>query len=421
MQPVLLPLLPAPPILLSAKQPTPRVEPTFEEKRKAWAERVQLLSNSLQQRSNLAKIDQEINLIRRLSLHVQTSNESDRSKESSEAKLAALTSRREAAKADYDSILNRIIAIDNWPVLPSIDTEDREFLNKMVKYCEDLQRSAEEINHVLSRSISILPSNDVPMGDGTRPLKRRRVEDGKQDGEQAAENVTEIHEELRDRVLALHGTMTTLQNDQTAIRNDLMMEYKAYADTQFDEATVDMTKRVQLVEDKAKGIEDSINSTGDDVGELAGDIEQLILDNDAFKAEIAETNNRIKDTQAKVAELEQRIERVTQERSHFVKAVEALKVAHDAYLARPKSPPVSPSLPHTDLIIQSVQDPLIEAVRSAIKPMLISTRENIQALLQERNAEIYETLWRRLSLTLKLVDVLSARLASLQGATGASR
>lgn len=40
-QPVPLPLLPTPPTLLSAKQPSPQSEMSFEEKRKAWAERVQ--------------------------------------------------------------------------------------------------------------------------------------------------------------------------------------------------------------------------------------------------------------------------------------------------------------------------------------------------------------------------------------------
>lgn len=40
-QPVLLPLLPTPPALLLAKQPIPQTEASFEEKRKAWAERVQ--------------------------------------------------------------------------------------------------------------------------------------------------------------------------------------------------------------------------------------------------------------------------------------------------------------------------------------------------------------------------------------------
>ena len=40
-QQLLLPLLPTPPTLLSAKQPSPQSEMSFEEKRKAWAERVQ--------------------------------------------------------------------------------------------------------------------------------------------------------------------------------------------------------------------------------------------------------------------------------------------------------------------------------------------------------------------------------------------
>lgn len=189
-----------------------------------------------------------------------------------------------------------MIAIDNWPVVPPAEDENRESLIKMIKYCEDLQRNAEEINRILSRSISIIPVSEAPKGNSARPLKRARVEEDGQDGEQARQATAEV-EELRDRVLAMHGTITSIQNDQTAMRNDLVTEYKEYVDTKFDEATAGVGKHVQSVEDKAKALEQSITSTGDDVGELAGDIEHLILDNDAFRAEIAETNQRIKDTQ----------------------------------------------------------------------------------------------------------------------------
>jgi chromosome segregation ATPase len=211
-------------------------------------------------------------------------------------KLATLESQREEARTNYDAMLNRVIAIDNWPVVPPADHENRESLSKMTKYCEDLQRNAEEINRILSRSTSIVPATEVQTGDSARPLKRARTEEDGQDGEPARQATAEI-EELRDRVLAMHSTITSIQNDQIAMRNDLMTEYKEYVDTKFDETTAEVGKQVQSVEDKAKALEHSINSTGDDVGELAGDVEHLILDNDAFRAEIAETNQRIKETQ----------------------------------------------------------------------------------------------------------------------------
>ena len=209
--------------------------------------------------------------------------------------MATLESRREEARKSYDVQLSRIIAIDNWPVAPPAENENRESLIKMIKYCEDLQRNAEEINRILSRSISIVP-REAHKGDSTRPLKRARMEEDGQDGEQARQATAEV-EELRDRVLAMHGTITSIQNDQTAMRNDLVTEYKEYVDTKFDEATAGMGKHVQSVEDKVKALEQSINSTGDDVVELAGDVEHLIVDNDAFRAEIVETNQRVKDTQ----------------------------------------------------------------------------------------------------------------------------
>ena len=113
-----------------------------------------------------------------------------------------------------------------------------------------------------------------------------------------------------------------------------------------------------------------------------------------------------------MAQLEQKAYQITQGRSQFVTAVEALKAAHAAHVARPPSPPLPPTLPQIDFIVQSIQDSFLEQARAAIKPMLNSVRENIQALLEERNAEMYQTLWKRLSLVLKLVDTISARLTS---------
>ena len=249
-----------------------------------------LLSDSLQQRTKLAKFDQEVNLIKRLSSFGPTVAGSGR--QNFEAKLAALELQREEARKNYDAILSRIIAIDNWPVVPPAENENRESLSKMIKYCEDLQRGAEEINRILSRSISIVPLSDVHKGDSGRPLKRARTGEDGQDMEQERQ-----HEELRDRVLAMHGTVTSIQNDQNAIRNDLVTEYREYIDTKFEEAAAEVGKNVQSVEDKVKVLEQSISSTGDDVGELAGDIERLMLDNDAFRADIEETKKTIKDTQ----------------------------------------------------------------------------------------------------------------------------
>ncbi|PFH54346.1 hypothetical protein AMATHDRAFT_135587, partial [Amanita thiersii Skay4041] len=92
------------------------------------------------------------------------------------------------------------------------------------------------------------------------------------------------------------------------------------------------------------------------------------------------------------------------------KQVEALEAAHAAHLSRPMSPPMSPRIPPIDYIIQSVKEPILDVARLAIQPMLTSLREDVQALIQERNAEVYQTLWSRLSLTLKVIDAISAQI-----------
>jgi hypothetical protein len=404
-----LPLLPAAPVLLTVGQP-PRAELAFDQKRKAWADYVRIMSDTLQQREKLTKLDVDINLVKRVAQLSSTGPIPDASKTSIEAKLTKLESQREEAMKGYDALLAGAMAVENWPVSPPIDGEDKETLNKTVKYIEELMHKVVEINHVLSRSVSVLPSDN--MGDATRPLKRRRVDETGQEEQQetrAVSDAPDIQEELRDRVLLVHEAMANIQNYQTVTRNDLVTEYKEYVDTKVEEASVEITK---IVEERAQVLDSSVTLAENDVSELAGEIEKVVLDNNSIREEIAGNNQRIRDTEARVAQLEQRLQELTEGRDQFAKAIEALQAAQAANVARPISPPVTPNLPPIDYIVQTVHDPLLEAARAAIKPLLVNAKEDIQGLLKERDADMYQILWRRLASTLKAVDSLSARLAS---------
>ncbi|KAF8636663.1 hypothetical protein AX17_003469 [Amanita inopinata Kibby_2008] len=412
-----LPLMPKPPLLLSAKPSVPPPELSLEEKRKGWAERIKLLSDSIQQRSKLAQLEQDISLFKRLSHSMQSSAAPDANRDQvAQQKLALLESKHEEAKKLYETTFTELTETEKWPVPPATEGDDKELLRRVTNYCEELEQHAEDVNHLLSRSISIVPANDTHETDRSRPLKRRRVDEVGPDDQretqfQSIDSNSETVKELRDRVLEFQGAISAIQNDQMTIRTGMMSEYKEYVDTKFKEATSEAAKNIQHVGEKVKTLRDSVNAAGSNVQALAGDIDKLALDNKAIRAGLADTNQGIRNAETEMARLEERMQRMTESFNQRTKAIEALRAAHAAHIARPVSPPNSPYLPPMDYIVQSIHDPLIDAARSALQPMLNSMRESVQALLQNRNAEMYETLWSRLALTMRLVEALSVRLA----------
>ncbi|KIL69758.1 hypothetical protein M378DRAFT_7570 [Amanita muscaria Koide BX008] len=405
------PPLPAPPALLSVKKLLPRAELTTEQKRQVWTEYIQLLADNIQQGSEAKKLEGDISLLERiLSLSSEESVAGAR-KATVGTKLAALNAQLKELENKKQGTFSRITAAENWPVPPIGDNQDKEALSKVAAYHEELSQCVEKINSLLARSASVIPS-DASVGDAGRPPKRRRTDDGGKEERQEppARASPDVSEEMRDRVLKFHESMTTIQNYQTTLRNDLTAEYKEYIDAKMEDAVKDAATSVEAAEEKFKVLESNIKLSDNDLEELAVDIEKLMLDNQAFGTQIAETNQTITDTIASITQLQQRQLELTNRRDQQGKAIEALQAAVAAHTARPTSPPISPVLPPIDYIVQAVHDPLLDAARSAIKPLLTSTKEDIEGLLKERHAEMYQTLWSRLGLTLKVVDALSARI-----------
>lgn len=90
--------------------------------------------------------------------------------------------------------------------------------------------------------------------------------------------------------------------------------------------------------------------------------------------------------------------------------ITALSAALSAHIARPETPPPSPQLLPVELVLQAVEAPLLHSVRRSVTSLMETLRSDIATMLQERNAEMYQSLWSRLSLTLRVVESLKEQI-----------
>lgn len=104
-----------------------------------------------------------------------------------------------------------------------------------------------------------------------------------------------------------------------------------------------------------------------------------------------------------------RLQRCLDQWKRDEKTLTALNDALSAHTTRPPSPPASPRTLPPDYILQFIEEPLLESIRSNIEPLVEEFRSNIGEMLRAHSTEVYETLWAKLGLTMRLVETVSAQ------------
>jgi hypothetical protein len=87
---------------------------------------------------------------------------------------------------------------------------------------------------------------------------------------------------------------------------------------------------------------------------------------------------------------------------------EALGAALRAHLSHASSPPSPPPIPQ-EYILQVLDEPIKDSVRAHIKHALEGLRADVETLLRTKNDELYDALWGKLTLTLKMVEAIARR------------
>ena len=67
-------------------------------------------------------------------------------------------------------------------------------------------------------------------------------------------------------------------------------------------------------------------------------------------------------------------------------------------------------VPCFDYIYQSLEEPLAESLRSQLVPAIEDLRKDVENIVRTQNAELYSTLWNKITVTLKALEMIQSRI-----------
>ena len=276
-------------------------------------------------REQLAAIDDQLAWSLRIIESQYFANQTGEDQTRLKRQFAELEKQRSDAKKLYEESLDKLFKTGSWPAAPPIAVEDgvEEKHKEVMEYVQELKDTALEIGKILgdismykSSPPLFLPddSDGAPMDvdqlddeNGRRTsLKRRHISN--LDGRSAPSMPTQ--EELDvflERLAHMEGLISTLQNDINEHGREAREEFEQLVDTKLDEfqAVREEAERQRLEEDQRQrqNLEQDITITGEQVGELASEIGDLIMRVDKLEVDVGASRKGRQESLEKVMEV----------------------------------------------------------------------------------------------------------------------
>lgn len=377
--------------------------------RKVWHERVDLLFSSVKAREQLSYAEADLKL--------NKLGESSRMGNMSNVRARAQTELRcEAKKNEIADCIQRLAASDFWPALkpPDLQSVEAKFVG-MKQQISELKDSVSE----LSTSFSALLRSKDP-GTASRssepPLKRRRLE-----GDDTAEGSNEVTFSLS----ALDGIQARLSGVDTQLldlKNDILQrntimedEIESRIGARLEEVEIfpdedDMNPSsaavTAVVQAETARALDMINITGQQLGEVAQEVANLMIqsqgtDNEA--ARLRQENDQLKTEIIKLKSSAEADSKVVQQNNE---QVEALAAAIKAYISQAPPPPPQPVIPTHEYLMEELEEHILSSCMDTIEPLLRDLKDEVSKMLTDGNNVMYETLWPKIELVLRMVDTV---------------
>jgi len=109
--------------------------------------------------------------------------------------------------------------------------------------------------------------------------------------------------------------------------------------------------------------------------------------------------------------VERRLKEYISTREANVHIIQTFEQALNAYIAQPPSPPSTPlNLPPFEYILQSLEEPMVQSVRTHVIHVVEELRKDLENMVRTQNAELYSTLWNKITVTLKVLDMIQSRI-----------
>ncbi|KAF8963252.1 hypothetical protein BDZ97DRAFT_1040158 [Flammula alnicola] len=448
-------------------------EPSAEEKVAMWEQRIKIFSDCAQARERIAVLDEEYEIALKVTESRIYASLNEDAKARLNTQLAALASRCDEARQSYKQSQELLLKAASWPVAPQQTApEDREKYGEIVKFVSELNTTVEQMKEMLGdiRTYKpppalFLPGDssdeeeeeggagvagsamdvDQPIGSTTSgkiPLptrKRRRVSellDGPtmgraQERKDATPTQSELEEYL-EKLARYEHTLSTLRNDFVQSESERQHNFKYLLESKIEEiqhshaqerSARDRKREADEAATQAKiaEMQQKISSTGSEIGELATEIGDMLLNVDRLEQEVVAERQSRQESFERVLQIEQRLQAYTAAQQSSSNTLDTLKTALKAYTTRPPSPPLSPKLPSPSYLLQSLEEPLIDALRTSIRPLVEEVRGDVEAVVENKNRELYTTVWPKIEYTLKILDTIQRRIEAGVGDAGVAQ
>ncbi|KAG1782511.1 hypothetical protein EV702DRAFT_386306 [Suillus placidus] len=404
------PPVPIPPSILSLdisqKPPEKFRALSGDDLRKVWHQRVDLLFASVKAREqlNYAEADLKLNKL----------GESSRMGNISNARARAQTELRcEAKKNEISDSIQKLTASEFWPALkpPDLQSVEAKFFG-MKQQISGLKDSVGE----LSTSFSTLLRLKDASGSGQPPLKKRRLE-----GEAATAGSSEVTfslsalDDIQARLSGVDSQLLDLQNDilqrDTIVGDEIesridarLEEVKIFSDE--DDVNPPPAVVTALVQAETAKALDMINITGQQLGEVAQEVANLMIqskgtDDEATRLRLE--NEQLKTEIVKLKSSAEADAKVVQQNNE---QVEALAAAIQAYISQAPPPPPQPVIPTHEYLMEELEDHIFSSCTKAIEPLLREMKDEVSKMLNDENDTMYQTLWPKIELVLRMVDTV---------------
>ncbi|KAG1827270.1 uncharacterized protein BJ212DRAFT_1474438 [Suillus subaureus] len=410
-----LPPVPIPPSFLSLDKDISQKPPgnfralSGDDLRKVWHERVDLLFASVKAREQLSYAEADLKL--------NKLGESSRMADVSNARARAQTELRcEAKKNEISDSIQKLTASDFWPALkpPDLQSVEAKFVG-MKQQISELKDSVSELSTSFSALLR-LKDPGTASRSGEPPLKKRRL-----GGENPTAGSSEVTfslsalDGIQARLSGVNSQLLDLQNDVLQ-RNTIMGdEIESRINARLEEVEIfpdedDMNPSSAVVTavvqaETAKAL-DIINMTGQQLGEVAQEVGNLMIQSkgtDDEATRLRQENEQLKTEIVKLKSSAEADAKVVQQNNE---QVEALAAALQAYISQAPPPPPQPVIPTHEYLMEELEEHILSSCMKAIKPLLQEMKDEVSKMLNDENNAMYQTLWPKIELVLRMVDTV---------------
>ncbi|KAI0332122.1 hypothetical protein GY45DRAFT_1344906 [Cubamyces sp. BRFM 1775] len=419
--------------------PPPKKELSPEEIRKLWMERIRLLHEAVQVRSDHLRTKEDLLKYEKMTKSSLYETLPDDDKTALQNRISVTSARLLEKQRELNCIAGQLIPEDFWPHAQRIQQQSDPGYQKMTTVLaalkEDVQKLYASVGSIQTLQSSATASEPTPAPSAqpepgeitaeasSRPKKRRRVSvDG---GVQIPDISSADMESMRERLAALDGRIAELRNDILQHENRIAEEVEAHLDYRMSKLRLGVGGEADKPADPE--LQSKVEQVQKDFADVQSRATQAVEQLTALEAHSQSRDERNAALQqqsdalrAQIEELEAGQAKTTAMLKEQQKAIDALRAAVTTYISRPPDVPLQPGTLTADTIIEALRPRLLLASREDLIPILEDARLQIEKQLQDHTSQVNDELVSQMGPVVRSVEWISAWLERIRGSAAAS-